>query len=208
MASLTRSGPAEAPALDFLTVRNRLNESIAVKQAMLDQEVLRQTADVAQAVIVALRAGNKVIFCGNGGSAMDAGHLAAELTGRFAYDRPGLAALSLADSTAAMTAIGNDYSYADVFSRQVAALGRPGDVVIGLTTSGTSPNVVAALRAASEGGMLAVALTGASGGDCLAVAHHCLRVPSVDTPRVQEACLHLGHTVCEIVEATMFPLRH
>jgi D-sedoheptulose 7-phosphate isomerase len=194
------AGPA---ALDV--AGTRLAESIAVKQAMLDSGVLEQVVEVASEVVAALRAGNKVMFFGNGGSSMDAGHLAAELTGRYAYDRPGLAAFSLSDSTAAVTAIGNDYSYADVFSRQVLALGRPGDVVFGLTTSGTSPNVVRALEVARDAGMLTIALTGASGGHCLRSVAHCIRVPSSDTARVQEACLHLGHTICEVVESTMFP---
>jgi D-sedoheptulose 7-phosphate isomerase len=191
--------------LNLATARRRLADSIAVKQAMRTDVVLEQAVEIAHVVVGALRAGNKVMFFGNGGSSMDAGHLAAELTGRFAYDRPGLAAFSLSDSTAAVTAIGNDYSYAEVFARQVLGLGRPGDVVIGLTTSGTSANVVRALEVARAAGMVTVALTGASGGRCLEVADHCLRAPSSDTARVQEACLHLGHTICELVEAAMFP---
>jgi D-sedoheptulose 7-phosphate isomerase len=187
------------------TARQRLADSIAVKQAMHDDVVLEQVVEIAHVAVNALRAGNKVLFFGNGGSSMDAGHLAAELTGRFAYDRPGLAAFSLSDSTAAVTAIGNDYSYTEVFARQVLAIGREGDVVIGLTTSGRSPNVVRALEVARAAGMVTVALTGASGGSCLGVADHCVRAPSSDTARVQEACLHLGHTICELVEAMMFP---
>ena len=161
--------------------------------------------DLAELIVAAFRAGRKVIFFGNGGSAADAGHLAAELMGRFAYDRPGLPAICIADSTAAMTAIANDYGYSEVFSRQVLGLGVAGDVVIGLTTSGSSPNVVAALRAAREAGMVPVVLTGRRGGPAFEVAEHALCVPSDVTARVQEACLHLGHTVCELVERTMFP---
>jgi D-sedoheptulose 7-phosphate isomerase len=202
MAGMTTT---DLPDIDTALARTRLQETIAVKQAMLDDMVLTQVVEVAAAVVDALRAGGKVIFFGNGGSAMDAGHLAAELTGRYAYDRPGLPALSLPDSTAGMTAIANDYGYTEVFARQVLGLGRPGDVVVGLTTSGTSPNVVRALRAARDDGMVTVALTGSSGGSVADVVHFCLRVPSRETPRVQEACLHLGHTLCEIVEATMFP---
>ncbi|MBV9921269.1 MAG: SIS domain-containing protein [Pseudonocardia sp.] len=170
-----------------------------------DDDLLAQVVDVAETIVTALRAGGKVIFFGNGGSSMDAGHLAAELTGRYLYDRPSLAAFSIADSTAAVTAIGNDYSYDEVFSRQLLGLGRPGDVAFGLTTSGNSTNVVDALMRAQETGMTTVVLTGGEGGKVAAVAAHCLRVPTTDTPRVQEACLHLGHTICEIVEATMFP---
>lgn len=182
----------------------RLTEAITVKQQMVDGPFAAQAVEVAQLMIGCLRAGGKVIFFGNGGSAQDAGHLAAELMGRFTFDRPGLAAISLPDSTAAMTAIGNDYSYDEVFARQVLATGRPGDVVVGLTTSGNSVNVVSGLQAARQGRMTTVALTGACGGKVAAVAEVCIRVPSDQTGRVQEACLHLGHTICEMVEAAIF----
>jgi D-sedoheptulose 7-phosphate isomerase len=186
-------------------VAERLADTIAVKQQMLQGAFAAQAVEVAQAMISSLRSGGKVIFLGNGGSAQDAGHLAAELMGRFAFDRPGLAAISLPDATAAMTAIGNDYSYDEVFARQVLAAGRPGDVVVGLTTSGNSPNVVRALEAAGQAGMTTVALTGARGGKVVGLAEICIRVPSDDTGRIQEACLHLGHSICEMVEAALFP---
>jgi D-sedoheptulose 7-phosphate isomerase len=184
--------------------RARLAEAISVKQRMAEDSFAEQAVEVARAIIRCLRAGGKVIFFGNGGSAQDAGHLAAELMGRFAFDRPGLAALSLPDATAAMTAIGNDYSYDEVFARQVLAAGQPGDVVIGLTTSGNSVNVVDALDAARRAGMVTVALTGANGGKAAAVAQTSVRVPTDNTARAQEACLHLGHTICEMVEAALF----
>ena len=142
----------------------RLEESVRVKQDMLHSECIRQAAVAAEIMTTALRNGTKILFFGNGGSSMDAGHLAAELSGRFYHDRPGLAGLSLSDSTAAMTAIANDYSYDDVFARQIQALGRAGDVAIGLTTSGNSPNVVNALKIAHEIGLFTVALTGQAGG--------------------------------------------
>lgn len=186
-------------------VQRRLAETIAVKQQMQQGDFAARTVEVAQVIIASLRAGGKVIFFGNGGSAQDAGHLAAELMGRFAFDRPGLAAISLPDATAAMTAIGNDYSYDEVFARQVLAAGRPGDVVVGLTTSGNSPNVVRALEVAGQAGMTTVTLTGALGGKAADVAEICIRVPSHDTGRIQEACLHLGHSICEMVEAALFP---
>ncbi|WP_139329706.1 SIS domain-containing protein [Mycobacterium sp. IS-2888] len=186
------------------TVHERLADTIAVKRQMLDGDFAAQTVEVARAMIDSLRSGGKVIFFGNGGSAQDAGHLAAELMGRFAFDRPGLAALSLPDATAAMTAIGNDYSYDEVFTRQVLAAGRPGDVVVGLSTSGNSPNVVRALEAAGQAEMTTVVLTGARGGKVAGLADICIRVPSDDTGRIQEACLHLGHTICEMVEAALF----
>jgi D-sedoheptulose 7-phosphate isomerase len=184
--------------------RARLAEAIAVKQRMIEGGLADQAVEVAQAIIGCLRAGGKVIFFGNGGSAQDAGHLAAELMGRFAFDRPGLAAISLPDATAAVTAIGNDYSYDQVFARQVLAAGRPGDVVVGLTTSGNSLNVVGALEAAARAGMVTVALTGASGGKAAGAAQIPVLVPAADTARAQEACLHLGHTICEMVEAALF----
>jgi len=197
------AGVNTARAAELL--RARLQESIGINQTMLDADCIEHAADVADRIVTALRAGNKVIFFGNGGSSMDAGHLAAEFLGRFYYDRPSLPSISLADSTAAMTAIGNDYSYDEVFARQVRGLGTSGDVLVGLTTSGNSPNVVAALRTGRELGMVTVALTGSKGGAVAEVADICVQVPTHDTPRVQEACMHLGHTICEIVEATMFP---
>ncbi|BAX94169.1 D-sedoheptulose-7-phosphate isomerase [Mycobacterium shigaense] len=201
MAGMSRSDVV-APSVD--TVQARLADTIAVKQQMQSGDFAEQTVAVARVMIRALRADGKVIFFGNGGSAQDAGHLAAELMGRFAFDRPGLSAISLPDATAAITAIGNDYSYDEVFARQVLAAGRPGDVVVGLTTSGNSPNVVRALEAAGQAGMTTVTLTGAGGGKVAEVAEICIRVPSEDTGRIQEACLHLGHTICEMVEAALF----
>jgi len=186
-------------------VRRRLEDSLSVKRDMLQSDCIQQAGLVAAVMIETLRAGGKILFFGNGGSSMDAGHLAAELAGRFYYDRPGLAAVSLADGTASVTAIANDYSYEDVFARQVRALGRPEDVAVGLTTSGNSGNVVNALIAARDAGLVGVALTGRTGGKAAATADICIRVPTEDTPRVQEACLHLGHTICEIVEREMFP---
>lgn len=186
-------------------VRARLAQAIAIKQQMAEGPLAEQTVQVARLILSCLRSGRKVIFFGNGGSAQDAGHLAAELMGRFGFDRPGLAAISLPDATAAMTAIGNDYSYDEVFARQVLAVGRAGDVVVGLTTSGNSVNVVRALEAAADAGMTTVALTGAAGGKAATAAQLSIRVPADDTARVQEACLHLGHTLCEMVEAALFP---
>lgn len=186
-------------------VRARLAQAIAVKQQMAEGACAEQVVEVTRVMLACLRSGGKVIFFGNGGSAQDAGHLAAELMGRFAFDRPGLAAISLPDATAAMTAIGNDYSYDEVFARQVLGVGRPGDVVVGLTTSGNSINVVRALDAAAQAGMTTVSLTGAHGGKAAALAQIPIRVPADDTALIQEACLHLGHTICEMVEAALFP---
>jgi D-sedoheptulose 7-phosphate isomerase len=191
-----------APSVEL--VQARLAEAITLKHQMLTGSFPALAVDVARLITSSLRSGGKVIFFGNGGSAQDAGHLAAELMGRYAFDRPGLAAMSLPDATAAMTAIGNDYSYDETFARQVLAVGRPGDVVVGLSTSGDSLNVVRALEAASQARMATVAFTGARGGKAASVAEICIRVPSDNTARVQEACLHLGHTICEMVEAAIF----
>jgi D-sedoheptulose 7-phosphate isomerase len=184
-----------------IVLRQRVAESIEAAQRLLDaSDAIAATADAAHRIADSLRAGGKVVFFGNGGSASDASHLAAELLGRFALERRSLAAACLSDHTAAMTAIANDYAYDEVFARQVAGLGRPGDVAVGLSTSGSSPNVVRGLETARELGMTTVALTGASGGKVAAVVDVCVRVPSEETPRVQELCMLLGHTLCELVE--------
>lgn len=181
-------------------LRERVTQSVQATRRLLESDALRTTAEAAGSVVASLAAGGKVLLFGNGGSATDAGHLAAELLGRFYVDRRPLAAVNLADNTAAMTAIGNDYSYDEVFARQVRALGVAGDVAIGLSTSGTSANVVGGLASARELGLVTVALTGAGGGKLPGLVDHCIRVPSEDTPRVQELCMLLGHTLCEIVE--------
>jgi D-sedoheptulose 7-phosphate isomerase len=185
--------------------RARMAQAAAINQQMAQGVFAEQAVEVAQVMLKSLRSGGKVIFFGNGGSAQDAGHLAAELMGRFAFDRPGLPAISLPDATAAMTAIGNDYSYDEVFARQVLGVGRPGDVVVGLTTSGNSLNVVRALDAAAQAGMTTVALTGEHGGKAAGTAQIAIRIPADDTALVQEACMHLGHTICEMVESALFP---
>jgi D-sedoheptulose 7-phosphate isomerase len=181
-------------------LRERIATRIAAQQQLLASDAIRLTAEAAARVVDCFRAGGKVLFFGNGGSATDAGHLAAELLGRFYADRRPLPALNLADNTAAMTAIGNDHSYDQVFSRQVRALGVAGDVAIGLSTSGNSANVVRAVEEATALGMGTVAFTGATGGKLAQAVELCVRVPSDDTPRVQEMCMLLGHTLCEIVE--------
>jgi D-sedoheptulose 7-phosphate isomerase len=186
-------------------VRRALLDSIHAGRRMLRSRCVQQAAEAAERIAAALHSGHKVVFFGNGGSAMDAGHLAAELLGRFYYDRPSLAAVALPDATAAMTAIGNDYSYEDVFARQLRGVGAAGDVAVGLTTSGNSVNVLRAFEAAREVGIGTVALTGQSGGKVVDLADICIQVPTDDVPRVQEACMHLGHSICELVERAMFP---
>lgn len=192
-------GPAES------LFANRVREHIEVIDALSNSTCLNEAARVACEIAERVAAGARVFFFGNGGSSMDAGHLAAEFLGRFTRERAALGGICLSDATAAVTAIGNDYGFEEVFSRQLEGLARPGDVAIGLTTSGNSENVVRALERARELDVLSVALTGASGGRVLDVAQVCICVPTDDTPRVQEACLLLGHTICEFVEQTLFP---
>ncbi|MGC8866253.1 MAG: D-sedoheptulose 7-phosphate isomerase [Bacteroidales bacterium] len=186
-------------------IKNRISESIQVKQNLLnDERLLNNLQSLAQACIQGFANGNKVLFCGNGGSAADAQHLAAELSGRFYFDRPPLPAEALHVNTSFLTAVANDYSYEEIFSRMIEAVGRPGDILIGLSTSGNSINVLKALEKAMEKGMLTAAFTGASGGKMKNFVHWLINVPSVDTPRIQEAHILLGHIMCEIIEKELF----
>lgn len=156
--------------------------------------------DAGAATTEALRAGNKVMFCGNGGSAADSQHLAAEFTGRFIKDRAPLAGLALTTDSSALTCIGNDYSFADVFARQVRALGRAGDCLVGLSTSGNSPNVLRAFAAAREIGITTIGFLGRDGGQIGGLADHAIIVSSTVTARIQEAHILIGHTLCGMVE--------
>jgi D-sedoheptulose 7-phosphate isomerase len=186
-------------------VRARIRESVETKQKLLDDVHVRFVLDCTELLTASLRAGGKVILCGNGGSSADATHLAAELLGRFKYDRDPLPAFSLADNTASITAIANDVGYERAFSRQVRGLGVEGDVLIALSTSGMSPNVVDAVEVARSMGMRTVGMTGAGGGRLPELCDLCLRVPSDDTARIQEGYMLAAHTVCELVERTLFP---
>jgi D-sedoheptulose 7-phosphate isomerase len=189
--------------IDEALVRDRIAESISVKQALLAPEHVAATCAIAAELTGALRAGRKVLLCGNGGSAADATHLTAELVGRFLLDRDPLPALSLCENTSSLTSIGNDYDFTEVFARQVRGLGQPGDVLVALSTSGGSPNVVAAVEAAAVLGLRTVGMTGRDGGRLAELADVCLRVPSDDTARVQEGTMLVGHTVCELVEQAL-----
>ena len=184
-------------------IRRRFGEAAAVKQALQAPEHVAFTERCADLVADALRSGGRVLLCGNGGSAADATHLAAELVGRFYLERTPWAAISLSDNTSSMTCIANDYDFTEVFARQVRALGRPGDVLLAFSTSGGSPNVLEAVRAAREAGLTTIGLTGASGGELAEAADLCLRAPSDDTPRIQECHMLVGHTVCELVEVSL-----
>ena len=170
-----------------------------------EPELLAALANAAIACVEALKRGNKILFAGNGGSAADAQHLAGELVSRFAYDRPGLAAFALTTDTSVLTAIGNDYGYERVFARQVEAVGSAGDVFVGISTSGRSPNVLHALRVAREKKLVTVGMTGRAGGQMPELCDHLLRTPSDSTPRIQEGHIAMGHAICQIIEAQMFP---
>jgi len=181
--------------------------SIDVKQSLLrDAALISAIAKVSEILVTALNRGNKLLLFGNGGSAADAQHIAAEFVGRFAFDRPALPALALSVNTSCVTAIGNDYGFDQVFSRQLEALGRPGDVAIGFSTSGNSPNVLRGLSTARKMGLHAVALTGIPGGKLKQAAdvEHCLCAPSSETPRIQECHILIGHIVSELVEDELF----
>jgi len=189
-----------------MAVRDQLLATLGNLEAMAgDATLVGRVAAVAGVCNEALRRGNKILFAGNGGSAADAQHLAGELVSRFAYDRPGLAAFALTTDTSVLTAIGNDYGYEQLFARQVQAVGVAGDVLFGISTSGRSPNILAALRVAREKGLVTVGLTGRLGGQMPELCDHLLRVPSDSTPRIQEGHIAMGHAICQIIEAHMFP---
>jgi D-sedoheptulose 7-phosphate isomerase len=186
-------------------VRDRIQRSIDVKQVLLQDDTFQNLAiQAALQIVKALRGGCKVLFFGNGGSAADAQHLAAEFTGRYLKERRALPALALHANTSAITAIGNDYGFDLVFARQMEALGKEGDVAVGISTSGNSPNVLRALEVAKSKSIYAVALTGASGGKMKEIANCTIIIPSRETPRIQECHILTGHIICEIVENLMF----
>ncbi len=182
-------------------VIERVRESIQVKESILeDGQLLKLVQEVACLCVSALGSGGKLMLFGNGGSAADAQHLAAELTGKYLRERRALPAIALSTNTSCLTAIGNDYSYDEVFSRQIEGIGNRGDIAIGISTSGNSRNVLRAFNSARERGIITVGLTGRSGGRLRDEADYCLCVPSDQTPRIQEAHILLGHILCEIIE--------
>jgi D-sedoheptulose 7-phosphate isomerase len=186
-------------------ILSEINASISVKQKILeDVALINSIRQVADECIAAYRRGNRVLLAGNGGSAADAQHIAAEFVSRYAFDRPGLASIAFTTDTSMLTAIGNDYGYEHIFRRQLEANGRQGDVFIGISTSGNSPNVLAALQRAREIGIVTVGLTGQGGVKMQTFCDYCLQVPSMSTPRIQESHIMLGHIICGIVEGTLF----
>jgi D-sedoheptulose 7-phosphate isomerase len=182
-----------------------IEESIAAKKRLLgDRETLATIEHVSEILIRAVENGNKVLLFGNGGSAADAQHIAAEFVGRFAFDRPALPALALSVNTSCVTAIGNDYGFDLVFSRQIEALGRAGDVAIAISTSGNSMNVLQAVSAAKKLGLHTIALAGSAGGKLKHVVDYCICAPSNETPRIQECHILIGHIMAEAVEQAIF----
>lgn len=186
-------------------ISDRIRASIAVKQQLLENETIISTVTECVTVIVtAFNNGNKVLFCGNGGSAADAQHLAAEFSGRFYIDRDALPAEALHCNTSYLTAVGNDYSYDVIYSRIIKGIGKKGDVLIGLSTSGNSANIVKAFEMAKEKKMVTIGFTGFTGGMMKEISDYLLNVPSTDTPRIQESHILLGHIICELVEEKLF----
>lgn len=178
----------------------RFEDHLAVAKAVMESDLLEKLDIVAEVVKTALAKGNKVLFCGNGGSAADSQHLAAEFVGRFQKERKGLPAMALTVDTSILTAVGNDYGYDKVFVRQVEALARPGDVLIGISTSGNSGNVVEAIELAKSMGVYCVGMTAQGGGKMATLCDQCLAVPVKVTARAQEMHILMGHILCELVD--------
>ena len=189
-----------------MRISESIKESIEVKQKILaDASLIELIGEVARHCAEAFCNGNKVLFCGNGGSAADAQHLAAEFSGRFYYDRPPLPSDALHVNTSYLTAVANDYSYEEVYSRIIRGVGKEGDILIGISTSGNSKNIINALDAANEKGMITIGLTGETGGKMKDHCDYLIKVPSGDTPRIQEAQIMIGHIIYELVETALFP---
>jgi D-sedoheptulose 7-phosphate isomerase len=185
-------------------VKNEIEASIKVKRQLLEnKELLNKVLLVSRACLGSLRDGGKIIFCGNGGSFADAQHLSAEFTSRFLFDRPALASIALGTNNSGLTAMGNDYGYENIFSRELEALGKPEDILIGITTSGNSSNIIKVINVAKKIGCTTFILTGQSGGKLKGLAD-CIHIPSDDTARIQECHILAGHIICGFVEKEMF----
>ncbi len=187
-------------------IKDTLLRSIAVKQEIInDPEMIQTIRTVADEMVKCFRSGGKVLFCGNGGSAADAQHLAAELSGRYYYDRDPLPAEALHVNSSYLTAVANDYSFEEVYARMVKGSGRKGDILIGFSTSGNSSNIIRAFEQALQSGVITVGFTGKSGGRLKEHCCYLVNIPSDDTPRIQEAHITIGHIICQIVESELFP---
>ena len=182
-----------------------IKASVSTKEQLLaNPAILKTISDITSAIVQCFRAGGKVLFCGNGGSAADAQHLSAEFSGRFYVDRRPLPSEALHCNTSYLTAVANDYGYDEVYARLVKGMGNTGDILISLSTSGTSANILKAIEAAAQAGMVNIGFTGSKGTAMASQCHHAFVVPSADTPRIQECHLMTGHIICQLVEATLF----
>jgi len=186
-------------------IKSQISKSIDTKQAILDNEdLLQHIVSAVDMIINAYQHNKKTLLAGNGGSAADAQHIAAELVARFYFDRPGLSSISLSTDTSIITAVGNDYGFEYLFARQIDAHGVAGDVFIGLSTSGNSPNILKALERCKAKGIKTIGLTGETGGQMAGLCDICIKVPTLDTPRIQESHILIGHIICYLVEETLF----
>jgi len=186
-------------------IKDQIRESVGVCSAMMEDSALIHAVQIiAEASVSALKNGNKLLFMGNGGSAADCQHLAGEMVSRFAFDRPGLPAFALTVDTSILTAIGNDYGYEHLFSRQVEAVAKPGDILFGISTSGRSPNILAGLAAAKKLGVVTVGMTGNQQARITEVVDHTIEIPSASTPKIQEGHIIIGHIICGLIEERMF----
>ena len=189
-----------------MDIKRVISDSIAVKQQIITNDnLVNVVAEVTAVVVKTYKNKGAVYFCGNGGSAADAQHIAAELSGRFYYDRDPLFAEALHVNTSYLTAVANDYSYDEIYARLIKAKGRKGDILFGISTSGNSENIIRAFKVAKEQGVICVALTGETGGKMKDYADYLINIPSKDTPRIQESHIMIGHIVCEFVESELFP---
>lgn len=192
--------------IDF--IKSKIQTSIDLKTSLLtNTEILNKVDTIVKEISASYKNGGKVLWCGNGGSAADSQHLAAELSGRFYYDRPPLFSEALHVNTSYITAVANDYSYDIIYSRLVEAMGKKGDILFGLSTSGNSANVIKAFEKANEMGMITIGFTGETGGKMKDLCKYLINIPSKDTPRIQECHMLLGHTICEMVEMSLFPTK-
>lgn len=186
-------------------IKNQIQASIDTKEKILKDEKLMETiAQVGRECVGLYRNGKKTLLAGNGGSAADAQHIAAELVGRYGFDRPSIPSIALTTDTSNLTAIGNDYGYDQVFSRQMEGMGSEGDLFIGISTSGNSVNIVKAINAAKAKGVKTVALVGRDGGEMARISDYAIIVPSNETPRIQESHILIGHMICDIIEKELF----
>ena len=186
-------------------IKEFINSSIETKQKLLaDETLLKTICDTIDVIVNTFRNGNRVYFCGNGGSAADAQHLAAEFSGRFYTDRKALPAEALHCNSSYLTAVANDYGFDEIYSRLIDGIGEQGDILVGLSTSGNSPNILKAFKTAKKKEMITIGFTGKSGGEIRTLCDHLINIPSTDTPRIQESHIMVGHIICQLVEEKYF----